>query len=328
MKAKEFKSSIMLLMAALIWGFAFVAQRVGVRYIGSFTLNGVRFALGALSMLPLIIYLKRKRTASGIGGSISVYSADAEEQIEIKDQGIMENQNELKRMDKPFKLPAVKAGITAGLVLFIAATLQQLGLEETTAGKAAFITGFYIILVPIFGVFLKQKTGKSTWVAAVLAIAGLYLISVNDGSKVSGGDLLELAGSFFWTLHILLIYRFTQRVDVLELSFIQYMTCSALSLGFAIFLEDISIHGIAQALVPILYGGIASVGIAYTLQAFGQKHAKPSHASVIMSLESLFAALGGLLILGEVMEIKGYIGCALMLTGVIVSQTGTAIKNP
>jgi drug/metabolite transporter (DMT)-like permease len=306
LKLKEFKSSIMLLFAALIWGFAFVAQRVGIKYVGSFTFNGIRFALGSISLLPLIFYSNRKKAGSGVGFSDS---------------------SDPTMLTKPFRLPVIKAGGAAGLVLFIAATLQQLGLEETTAGKAAFITGFYIILVPVFGVFLKQRTSKSTWIAAVLAIIGLYLISVNGGTSISRGDLLELAGSFFWTLHILLIHSFTQRVDVLELSLIQYMACSVLSFGFAVLLEDISMAGITQALLPILYGGIASVGIAYTLQAYGQKHAKPSHASIILSLESLFAALGGFMILGEVMDIKGYIGCGLMLAGVIVSQTGATLKK-
>jgi drug/metabolite transporter (DMT)-like permease len=298
MKNKEIRASFFLLLAALIWGFAFVAQRVGIKYVGSFTFNGVRFALGSVSLIPLLIYFRNKPKE----GSVS--SKDT-----IPTKETLTN--------------TIKAGIIAGCVIFIAASLQQIGLEETAAGKAAFITGFYIVLVPIFGVFLKHKIHKSTWFAVGFAIVGLYLLSITSDLSISKGDIYELIGAFMWAAHILLIDKYTKKLDALKLSFIQFVTCSVLSLGTAFFTENITLHGLNQALIPILYGGIASVGIAYTLQVVGQKYAKPSHASIILSLEAVFASLGGTIILGEVMGVRGYLGCGFMLLGMIVSQLGS-----
>jgi drug/metabolite transporter (DMT)-like permease len=304
MKNKELQSSVLLILAAMIWGFAFVAQRVGGQYIDAFTFNGVRFALGAISLLPLIYLSDRKRKKAKTYEVLEPLHASNETSSSV--------------------WPIVKAGSLAGSVLFFGAALQQVGLAETTAGKAAFITGFYIILVPIFGLFLKQKINKSTWISAVFAVIGLYLLSVSENAGVSRGDLLEFLGSFFWTAHILLISRFTQKMDTLKLSFVQYAVCAALNMAAAFMFEEIHVYSFVQAAVPILYGGIASVGIAYTLQAYGQKHAKPSHAAIIMSLEAVFAVLGGFLILGETMSPRGYIGCSLMFAGVLLSQRGQA----
>lgn len=287
MKNKELRASILLLLAAVIWGFAFVAQKVGVQYIGSFTLNGVRFALGCISLLPLIIYFNKKT------------------------KGKIELNNSKPEDVKPFA--TVKAGVIMGLVLFVAASLQQIGMEETTAGKAAFITGFYIVLVPFFSIFLKHRINKNIWVAAAFAIVGLYLVSITSDFIISRGDLLELLSSFLWAVHILLIDKYAKKMDALKLSFIQFATCSVLSMGFALVFENITLNGLTQAIVPLLYSGIASVGIAYTLQVFGQKHAKPSHAAIICSMESVFASIGGFIILGETMGTKGYIVVLLCL---------------
>jgi len=289
----ELKASILLVLAAAIWGFAFVAQRVGIQYIGSFTFTGIRFALGAFSIIPLIWYSGRKKGKSENNESIASKSSTA---------------------------ALLKAGAIAGMVLFAAASLQQIGLEETTAGKAAFITGFYIILVPALGVFLKQRTNIKTWIAAVFAIIGLYLISVDENLYISKGDLQVFACSFFFAVHILLINKYTKTLDSLKLSFVQYMVCALLSMAIAVFTEEIKISSILEAAIPILYGGVFSVGIAYTLQVYGQKYAKASHAAIIMSLESVFAVVGGMLLLQESMNLRGYIGCLLMLSGVILSQ--------
>lgn len=294
MKNKELESSLLLLLAAAIWGFAFVAQRVGAKYVGSFTFNGVRFALGCISLIPLLIYFRYK----------------PKEKNELEDV----------KSEKITNMNTIKAGIIAGVVIFIASSLQQIGLEETTAGKAAFITGFYIVLVPFLGVFLKHKIRKNTWIAAGFGIVGLYLLSITSDFTIARGDLFELIGSIFWAIHILIIDRYTQKMDALMLSFIQFATCSVLSMGFALVFENISLIGLGQALVPILYGGIASVGIAYTLQVVGQKHAKPSTAAIILSMESVFASIGGLILLKENMGVKGYVGCMLMFTGMLLSQ--------
>jgi drug/metabolite transporter (DMT)-like permease len=270
MNKQELKSNILLLLAAAIWGFAFVAQRIGAQYVGSFTFNGVRFALGCLSLLPLILYF-------------SVKNKKNEE--ETKYENSFAN--------------AFVPGIIAGFVIFAGASLQQMGIVETTAGKAAFITGFYIVLVPVFGIFLKHRTHITTWLGVALAIIGLYLLSVTGSFSISRGDLLEIIAAIFWASHILVIDYFTKKIDALKLSFIQFATCSILSLAFALVFEKITIASLSQALIPIIYGGIFSVGVAYTLQVVGQKHAKPSHAAIVLSMETVFASIGGILILNE-----------------------------
>lgn len=283
-----FKSNLLLLVAAAIWGFAFVAQRVGMEYVGPFTFNGVRFALGSLSLVPLILFYKDSST---------------------KPRDISQNSKN-----------AIKAGLLAGIVLFIAASLQQIGLLYTTAGKAAFITCLYIVMVPLIGIFLKQYVSMSTWIGSMIAVGGLYLLCVKDSIFISYGEVLELVGAFFWTIHILVIDRFSRKVDVLKLACIQFITCSVLSLLTALFIENIRAVTLYQAAVPILYGGICSVGIAYTLQIIGQKHAQPSHAAIILSMETVFAALGGWLILNERLSFQESLGCIIMFIGMLLSQ--------
>ena len=288
MNNREMKSNMLLMLTAAIWGFAFVAQRVGMQYVGAFTFNGVRFALGSISLIPLIIYFKNKKTA--------------------------------EQPEETASASALIPGIIAGSVLFFGASLQQAGLAYTTAGKAAFITGLYIVLVPLLGIFLKQRVGLNTWLGVVLAVSGLYFLSVNEDFTIAFGDLLEIIGAFFWAIHILVIDHFTKKVDALKLSCVQFAMCSVLSIIIALIFEDIAISGIGQAAIPILYGGLLSVGVAYTLQVVAQKHAKPSHAAIILSMEAVFAALGGALLLKENMGVRGYLGCALMFAGMLLTQ--------
>jgi len=296
MKTREVKSVLILLLTAAIWGFAFVAQRVGMQHVGAFTFNGVRFALGSLSLLPVIYFFSKKTVSENAYGE-TIESDEAD-----------------------FKT-TVKSGILAGSVLFIAASLQQVGLIYTTAGKAGFITSLYIVLVPILGIFLKQKTHVTTWLGALTAVAGLYLLSINENLTVEFGDLLEIIGAFFWATHIQLIDRYVKNVDVLKLSSIQFATCSVLSLIVAFIFEDVNFTGLSEALIPLLYGGIMSAGVAYTLQAIGQKSAKPSHAAIALSMESVFAAIGGAWLLHEKLPVKGYAGCVLMLLGMLIAQS-------
>nr|WP_312578351.1 DMT family transporter [Sedimentibacter sp.] len=295
MKKQELKSVLMLLLTAAIWGFAFVAQRVGMQYVGAFTFNGVRFALGSLSLLPVIYFFNK--TANG----------QKKENADIK--------------------TTIKSGIIAGSVLFIAASLQQVGLIYTTAGKAGFITSLYIVLVPILGIYLKQKTQLVTWVGAVTAAIGLYFLSINESFTIEFGDLLEIIGAFFWAMHILLIDKFVKNVDAVKLSSVQFAVCSILSLITAFIFEDVNLGTLSQATVPILYGGIMSAGVAYTLQAIGQKHAKPGPAAIALSMESVFAAIGGILILSEKLPMRGYFGCILMLTGMLIAQSDNFKKS-
>jgi drug/metabolite transporter (DMT)-like permease len=282
------KSNLLLLLAAAIWGLAFVAQRVGMEYVGPFTFNGVRFALGSLSLIPLILY----------------YQNRSPQESKVK--------GESKQV--------IIAGLITGIVLFIAATLQQIGLIYTTAGKAAFITCLYIVIVPILGILLKQYVSMSTWIGSVIAVVGLYFLCVKDGLYISYGEVLELVGAFFWAIHILVIDHFSCRVPVLKLAFFQFITCSILSLIAALFMETIRVESIYQAAVPILYGGIFSVGVAYTLQVVAQKSAQPSHAAIILSIETVFAAIGGWLILNERLGFQETLGCVIMFAGMLLSQ--------
>jgi len=278
-------ADLLLLITALVWGFGFVAQRAGMEYVGPFTFNGIRFLLGGICLLPLAM-ARERQTGQDRHGSVS---------------------------------PLV-AGAVAGLVLFTGATLQQVGLLWTTAGKAGFITGLYVIFVPLIGLVFGQKTGAGTWLGALLATAGMYLLSVRGGFVMDRGDLLVLIGAVCWAVHVLVLGHFSPRTSTLLLAVMQFVFCGLASLAVAIFLEKITWPAVRSALVPILYGGLISVGVGYTLQTVAQKWAHPAHASILLSLEAVFAALGGWWLLGEVLSPRAMLGCVLMLTGMIVSQ--------
>jgi drug/metabolite transporter (DMT)-like permease len=299
MTKTQLKANILLLLTAAIWGLAFVAQKVGAEHVGAFTFNGIRFALGSISLIPLILFLNKKKG---------------------------ENE-ESKSNDRDSLKHTIKAGIIAGCALFIATSLQQMGVMGTTAGKAGFITGLYMVIVPILGLFLKQKVNKSTWIGIIIAIIGLYLLSINEDFSISNGDLLVLIGSVGWAVHILLIDNFTKKIDPLKLSSVQFATCSILSLIMAIIFEDINMVGISGAMVSILYGGLLSVGVAYTLQVVAQKNAKPSHAAILLSMESVFGALGGAMFLGERIGARGLVGCILIFIAIIISQLKPSEKG-
>jgi drug/metabolite transporter (DMT)-like permease len=283
------KSDALLLLTATIWGFAFVAQRVGMDYVGPFAFNGIRFALGGLVLLPL---MARSRV---------IATLPAGER-------------------PPTKKTVVSGGCLAGLLLFSGASFQQVGLVYTTAGNAGFITGLYVVIVPIFGLFWGQRPGTGTWLGAILAAVGLYLLSVTGGFTIAFGDLLEVVGAFFWAGHVLVIGWLSPKVESSRLAFCQYAACSALSLAAAALFESTTMSGVLSAAMPILYGGVCSVGIAYTLQVVAQQHAHPAHAAILLSLEAVFAAVGGWIVLGETLSFRGMTGCALMLSGMLLSQ--------
>lgn len=288
MNKQELKSSMILIVAAMIWGFAFVAQRVGGRYVPPLFFNGLRFLLGSLSLLPLLLFREHRSHAEN-------------------------------RETPPWRF-ALPGGIVAGCILFIAGTLQQAGIAYTTAGKAGFITDLYIVIVPLLGLFFHRKLKALTWVSIFIAVAGLYFISVTSRFTISGGDLLELAGALFWSFHILVIDHFVKKTDALRLSFLQFVFCAGLSLAAGALFEQVTLQNILRAGIPLLYGGICSVGVAYTLQTIGQKTMKPSHSAIILSLESVFSCIGGALLLGENLGVRGYFGCALMVAGMVLSQ--------
>jgi drug/metabolite transporter (DMT)-like permease len=283
MESARRNANIMLLAAAAIWGFAFVAQRVGMRHIGPLTFNGVRFALGTAILVP-IVFARMRTSRTGWSPGI---------------------------------LPA---GLGAGLLIFAGSTLQQFGIVWTTAGKAGFITGLYVVFTPLLGLLFGQRTGGRAWSGALLALAGLYLLSARGPLGIDPGDGLVLLSAFFWAGHVLWVGRSARRVDPLQLALAQFGICAVLSLAGGLVFEQTAPAALRAAAVPILYAGLFSVGAAYTLQVLAQRHAKPTSAAVILSLESVFAAGGGWLLLGEVLPLRGMLGCALMLVGVIVAQ--------
>jgi drug/metabolite transporter (DMT)-like permease len=283
------KSDLMLVITAVIWGFAFTAQRMGMDHIGPFTYSAVRFALGAAMLLPLAIFSVRRRifTPSAATGGMRVY---------------------------------LWGGGLAGLALYGGISFQQTGLVYTSAGNAGFITGLYVVIVPIMGLIWRQSSTAGSWLGALLAAGGLYLLSVTEDFGISRGDLLVLCGAVIWALHVHIIARVAPRSDPLMLAVIQFTICTALSWASALMFETIQWDGIVRAAIPILYGGVMSVGIAYTLQVVAQRNAHPAHAAIILSLEVVFAALGGWWILGESFTSRALFGCGLMLAGMLLSQ--------
>lgn len=284
------RSNMMLLMAAAIWGLGFVAQRLGMDHMGPFTFNGLRFLLGALSLLPLLWWLKSRQPSAPSG------SSSGERRL------------------------LLTGGLIAGTVLFSAASLQQVGLLYTTAAKAGFITGLYIILVPVIGLLLRHKTGANTWVGALIAMAGLYYLSVTDDFTIGYGDLLQVVGALFWAIHLLLLDHYSNRVAPIRLAGVQFVVCGLLSLATAFVIETPTLSGAVAGWQALLYAGLVSVGIGYTLQVVGQRGAHPAHAAIILSLETVFAAIGGVLLLGESLDERAVVGCSLMLAGMLISQ--------
>ena len=281
----KLRCDLLLLLAAAIWGLAFVAQRLGMAHTGPLTFNGTRFALGAAALLPLVIMRARQTGAAPI-----VWRQD------------------------------LRRGLILGLVLTGGATLQQIGVVYTTAGKAGFITGLYVVLVPILGLMIGQRTGGRTWLGAVLAVVGLYLLSITGRLHMERGDVLVLVGAFFWSTHVLLIGRWANKTDPVRLACLQFWVCSLVSTAAAFVFETPEWSGLQGALWPILYAGLLSTGVAYTLQVVAQRHAPPAHAAIILSLEAPFAVFGGMLMLGETLSVRGMVGCALMLSGMVFSQ--------
>jgi drug/metabolite transporter (DMT)-like permease len=286
------------MLAAIIWGFAFVAQRMGMDHIGPFMFNAIRFAMGAGVMI--LVVKGREAWRHGMG--------EVEPMVNNKRQIAGERRQ------------MTIYGTLLGLVLFAGATFQQTGIVYTTAGNAGFITGLYVILVPVFGIFSGQKAGPNLWGGAIIATVGLYFLSVSSSLTMSKGDVLVLIGAVFWAIHVLYTGWLSPQTSALRLAGTQYTVCALLSLFAAFIFESNSLKGIVDAAIPLLYGGLLSVGIAFTLQIIGQKKAPPAHTAIILSFEAVFAVIGGVLILSETMTGRKWIGCALMLTGMLLAQ--------
>ncbi|MDR0417203.1 MAG: DMT family transporter [Propionibacteriaceae bacterium] len=293
------KSSLLLTLCAMIWGFAFVAQRSGVEHIGPFLFAGSRALLGSATVY-LVICLKERRLAPLKTAPWS--------------RGLWSD-------------PTVGGGVVCGLVLFTAGTCQQVGLVFTTASKAGFLTALYIVLVPVLGLFLGQRVRWTTWLAVSLSAVGLYLLSATGQFSIAPGDLVVIVGALFWAVHILAIDRYVHQADVLRLSCVQFLVAGVISLalapladGFFVPTDGALAAAFWSALPAVLFVGVLSSGIAFTAQAFGQRGAPPAAAAVIMSLEAVFATIGGFFILHERLTPREAFGCALMLAAVLLAQ--------
>ncbi len=280
------KADLLLLLTAAIWGFAFVAQRMGNAAMGPFTFNAVRFTLGAAALLPLLLWQRKHEVPQ----------------------------------PKPARSGKILPVLLTGVALFIGASCQQIGLLGTTAGKAGFITGLYVILVPLMALLWGGRTRTANWIGAVFAVVGLYLLSVKRDFTISSSDLIVLVGAFIWAGHVHLVARYAGKVGAIRLSIFQFAICGLLSGVAAFIFETATFPGIMDGVWPVLYGGFLSVGLAYTLQVVAQRTADPSHAAIILSLEGAFAALGGWLVLGETLTIRDILGCVLLLGGTLISQ--------
>ena len=295
MTAKQSKNFLLLFTAAVIWGVAFVAQSVGMDYVGPYTFNMVRTLLGGLVLIPCIFLLGRKNVRKDHDGSRSSQTFDRPRDLLI-------------------------GGGLCGLMLFISTSLQQVGIQYTTVGKAGFITALYIILVPILGIFLKRKPGLRIWISVVIALVGLYLLCMTGSFSLSKGDFLVLICSFCFSIHIMIVDHFSAKVSGTKLSCIQFFISAALSAIPMFLLETPRMSNILQAWLPILYAGILSCGVAYTFQIIGQKGCDPTIASLILSLESVVSVLAGWVILHQSLSAKEITGCVLMFAAIILAQ--------
>lgn len=297
MNKKKLGSSLILLLTAAIWGFAFVAQKTGMDHVGPFTFNAFRFTIGAFCVLAFSILMDKRKQLTG---------AAVEHPYFID-----------KKPDKTL----FTAGILCGLCLFTGSSLQQAALQFTTVSKCSFITALYMVMVPILSVLLRKKISVNSWIGVLLSAVGFYFLCLLPGElSMNRGDFLTLLGSLFWAVQIMVIDHFVNRTDGVKMAALQFIVTAVLSIIFALVLESISLSSIAAAAVPILYGGFLSVGVAFTLQIVGQKNTPPTLASLILSLESVFAVVGGAWILHESLTDREALGCVLIFAGVLIAQ--------
>lgn len=293
MKKIQMRNSLLLLLAAVIWGVAFVAQSVGMDYVGPFTFNAARSLLGGLVLIPCIFVIGKM---------------NGEKRVRL----LPEDKKERKLL--------LTGGILCGCFLCAASNMQQMGILYTTVGKAGFITACYIVLVPIFGIFLGKKTGIGVWISVALAVIGLYLLCMTDSLSFSKGDLFVLGCAVLFAGHILVIDHFTVLVDGVRMSCIQFLVSGLISMVLMFLFEMPSLGAIWEAKMPILYAGIMSSGVAYTLQIVGQKDMNPTVASLILSLESCISVLAGWVLLNQSLSARELTGCAVMFGAILIAQ--------
>ena len=284
---KRFRGSIMLLLAAIIWGTAFVAQSKGMDYVEPFTYNSIRTLIGGIALFPVNAVLSKRSSLHSV----------------------------------THRKVSIIGGICCGIILFAASSFQQLGISMTTAGKAGFITALYVIIVPVAGLFFGKRPHIKIWVCVAVAVAGFYLLCVKKHFTISDGDIYVLISAFFYAFHIIAIDHFNARkADCMLMSCIQFFTAGTIMAICMFIFEAPSLENVLEARYTILYTGIMSCAVAYTLQIAGQKYTEPSVATLIMSLESVFAALSGWLILHEKLSIREIIGCIFVFSAVIAAQ--------
>lgn len=287
----QMRGAALLLLTALIWGMAFVAQSVGMDYLGPCAFNGVRSFVGGVALLPVIAFSKHLRKnapeeAKPAGGKMRLWLW----------------------------------GSACGLLLGTASLLQQAGMLTASPGKAGFLTALYIVIVPVLGIFLGRRPGLKVWAGVVLALLGAYLLSVKGSAGIAAGDLLVIGSAVVFSLHILVIDSAPDVLDGIQLSCIQFFVAGILSMGLALLFEQFILQQVLAAWVPLLYTGVISSGVGYTLQILGQRTVNPTVASLILSLESVFAALAGWVLLGQPLSLREVAGCVLVFAAVVLAQ--------
>jgi drug/metabolite transporter (DMT)-like permease len=289
---KRFRGEAFLLLAAIVWGSAFIFQKMGMDYIGPLTFGAFRFTIGAIALLPVIYFadcLKRKHEQT-------------KEITSFKNRTL------------------IVGGLLCGIACFVASSFQQIGIVYTTAGKAGFITSMNILIVPLFMIFLRKKVGIWTWIAVAVGCFGMYLLCITDGFTIKLGDGLVMICAIFYAVQILVIDYFVEKVDAIKLAFYQFVVAGVLSLITALMFETIDLTAVVDCAVPILYTAILEVSVAFTLQMVGQKNTNPAIAAILLSLESIFAAICGCIFLGEVMTVRETLGCVIMFGAFIITQ--------
>lgn len=294
-RSKEIVSTLLLLLTAMIWGAAFVAQSVGADNVGAFTFLASRSWLAGIALLPLIAVMKRKTVSSEAGTG---------------DRRIL-----------------ITGGLLCGFFLFIASAAQQIGIATTTTAKAGFLTALYVIIVPILSIVIRKRVPARVWISAIIAVAGLYLLCMKGRFSLEPGDAMELLCAFLFACHIMVIDHFSPKVDGITMSCIQFFACAVFSTVFALLIEHPQWGQIRSAMLPILYAGIFSSGVGYTLQILSQKNLHPTVASITMSLESVFSAVFGWILLHEALNGREILGCLLMFSAIILAQLPSRGQN-
>ena len=299
MKNKTILGNILLMITALIWGCAFVAQSTGMDYVQPITFNGMRCIIAGIVLLPAVFIFDGAKKKNGT----------------------------YKKMTSEERKVLIKGGILCGLAVFVATTVQQYGIAQTTVGKAGFISVLYVLIVPFLGLIFKRKPPKLIWFCSLLAIAGLYFLCMNESFSINRGDFIVFLGAIGYSVHIMVVDNFAPKTDGVKLSCLQFLVAGAISFVAMIIVDKPSFSSILDAWLPILYAGALSGGVGYTLQIIGQKWTEPSIASIIMSLESVFAVIAGAVLLKQIPTVRELFGCALMFIAIVIVQISESPKN-